>query len=181
MVAFTPEQLSDLEEIKQLKSRYCRATDTCDEALLRQLFTPDVTVEYRGGAYIARCAGVDEMIDFLMNAHHSQMITMHHAHLPDIRFTGADAAEGIWYCEDFHIALDRKEITSGCLIYRDQYVRRDGTWLIARTEYDRVWEAFEPLRPEIAITAHQLARTGRTPDQRRNIDHLLHWKARTAA
>src|SRR5437868_686773 len=99
-MAYTPEQLSDLEEIKQLKSRYCRATDTGDEALLRQLFTADVTVEYRGGAYIASCSGVEEMIDFLMNAHHSQMITMHHAHLPDISFTGPDQAEGIWYCED---------------------------------------------------------------------------------
>jgi len=180
-MAYTPDQLSDLEEIKQLKSRYCRATDTGDETLLRQLFTDDVSVEYRGGAYTAIASGMEEMIEFLMNAHHSEMITMHHAHLPDIRFTGLDHAEGVWYCEDFHIALDRREITSGCLIYRDRYVRRDGRWLIARTEYDRVWEAFEPLRPGIAITAHQLARTGRTPGERRNIDHLLHWKNRDAA
>ncbi|OCC25245.1 hypothetical protein MB02_00745 [Croceicoccus estronivorus] len=180
-MSYTVEQLPDLEEIKRLKSRYCRATDAGDEVLLRQLFTDNVTVEYRGGAYTAIAHGKDEMIDFLMNAHHSEMITMHHAHLPDIEFTGSDSAQGIWYCEDFHIALDRKEITMGCLIYKDQYVRQNGTWLIARTEYDRVWEAFEPLRPGIQVTAHQLARTGRKPDERKNIDHLLHWKDRATA
>lgn len=178
---FTVKELSDIEDIKQLKSRYCRATDTGDEALLRQLFTDDLEVEYRGGGYTAKAQGVEEMIDFLMNAHHSDMITMHHAHLPDIRFTGPDSAEGIWYCEDFHIALDRREMTMGCLIYRDRYVRRADGWKIARTEYDRVWEGTEPLRPGIAITAHQLGRTGRGPGERKNIDHLLHWKSRADA
>ncbi|WP_157215461.1 nuclear transport factor 2 family protein [Flavisphingomonas formosensis] len=180
-MGFTPQQLSDLEEIKQLKSRYCRATDLCDVAMLRALFTPDVTVDYRGGAYTAICRGVDEMLDFLLNAHHSEMITMHHAHLPDIAFTGPDSAEGTWYCEDFHISLDRREITMGCLIYRDRYVRRDGVWKISSTSYDRVWEAFEPLRDGIEITAHSLARAGLPRDQRRDIGHLLHWKDRTAA
>ena len=105
------------------------------------------------------------------------MITMHHAHLPDIVFTGADSARGTWYCEDFHIARDRGQITMGCLIYQDEYVRRDGTWLIARTEYDRVWEAFEPLRPGIEITAHALGKAGLKPGQRKDIGHLLRWNA----
>jgi len=180
-MGFTPQQLSDLEEIKQLKSRYCRATDLCDVALLRTLFTPDVTVDYRGGAYRATCHGIDEMLDFLLNAHHSEMITMHQAHLPDIRFTGPDDAEGSWYCEDFHIALDRRRITMGCLIYRDRYVRREGGWKIAHTEYDRVWEAFEPLRAGIEITAHSLARAGLQRGQRRDIGHLLQWTDRPEA
>ena len=178
---YTLQQLSDLEEIKQLKSRYCRAVDCCDLAALDQIFTDDVWVEYRGGAYIAKFEGKGAMIDFLMNAHHSDMITMHHAHLPEIAFTGADSAEGIWYCEDFHIALDRKEITMGCLIYKDRYVRADGGWKIARTEYDRVWEAFEPIRPGIRITAHLLAKTGLKESERRDISHLLKWRDRAAA
>lgn len=173
---YTLQQLSDLEEIKQLKSRYCRATDKSDADMLREVFTDDVWVEYRGGAYTAKFEGKDAMLDFLLNAHHSEMITMHHAHLPEIVFTGADSADGIWYCEDFHIALDRNEITMGCLIYKDQYVREDGRWKIARTEYDRVWEAFEPIRPGIRITAHALAKTGLKAGERRDISHLLKWK-----
>ena len=180
-MAYTLQQLSDLEEIKQLKSRYCRAVDTADAVMLRTVFTDDVWVEYRGGAYTAKFEGMDAMLDFLMNAHHSEMITMHHAILPEIAFTGADSAQGVWYCEDFHIALDRKEITMGCLIYKDRYVRADGSWKIARTEYDRVWEAFEPIRPGLRITAHALAKAGLQPVQRRDIGHLLKWKDRTAA
>ena len=67
---FTLQQLSDLEEIKQLKSRYCRATDLCDLQMLRTLFTQDVKVRYRGGAYTATCENLEQMTDFLMNAHH---------------------------------------------------------------------------------------------------------------
>jgi hypothetical protein len=178
---YSLQQLSDLAEIKQLKSRYCRATDLCDRAMLESVFTEDVEVDYRGGAYTAVCRGLQEMMDFLLNAHTSDMITMHQAHLPDITFTGPDSAEGTWYCEDFHIALDRREITMGCLIYKDRYVRRADGWKIAATSYDRVWEAFEPIRPGIEITAHHLARTGLKPGERRDISHLLHWKARGAA
>jgi hypothetical protein len=90
-------------------------------------------------------------------------------------FTGADSAQGTWYCEDFHIARDRGQITMGCLIYKDEYVRRGGQWLIARTEYDRVWEAFEPIRAGITITAHALAKAGLKPAERRDIGHLLRW------
>ena len=174
-MAYTLQQLSDLEEIKQLKSRYCRATDLCDVALLRSIFTEDVKVRYRGGAYTATAENLQEKLHFLLNAHHSDMITMHQAHLPDIEFLGEDRARGTWYCEDFHIARDRGQITMGCLIYQDEYVRRAGRWLIARTEYDRVWEAFEPLRPGITVTAHALARKGLKPAERRDIGHLLKW------
>ncbi len=175
---FTLQQLSDLEDIKQLKARYCRAVDLADAAAMRDIFTDDVRVDYRGGAYRATFVGMAGMMDFLLNAHHSEMITMHHAHLPEITFTGADSANGIWYCEDFHIAFDRKEITMGCLIYKDQYVRADTGWKIARTEYDRVWEAFEPIRPGLRITAHALAKAGLQPGERKDIGHLLKWKER---
>ncbi|MBS0380420.1 MAG: nuclear transport factor 2 family protein [Proteobacteria bacterium] len=180
-MAYTLQQLSDLEEIKQLKSRYCRATDLCDVPMLRSIFTPDVKVSYRGGAYTATADGLEQMLDFLLNAHHSDMITMHQAHLPDIEFISADRARGTWYCEDFHIARDRGQITMGCLIYKDEYVRSDGRWLICATEYDRVWEAFEPLRAGITITAHALARAGLKPADRRDIGHLLKWNAQRPA
>ena len=42
-MAFTPQQLSDLEEIKQVKSRYRRGADTCNKALVREVFTDDIS------------------------------------------------------------------------------------------------------------------------------------------
>jgi hypothetical protein len=48
-------------------------------------------------------------------------------------------------------------------------------WKIARTEYDRVIEVIQPLSAEAQITAQHLARTGRTPEQRTDIGHLISW------
>ena len=74
----------------------------------------------------AKLEGIEALLDFLFNSHHFTSITMHHAHLPDIHFTGPDSAEGARYCEDFHINFDHKVITKGCLIYKDHYVRKNG-------------------------------------------------------
>ena len=50
---FTLQQLSDLEDIKQLKHRYFRSIDTGNELELASVFTEDVTIDYRGGGYCA--------------------------------------------------------------------------------------------------------------------------------
>lgn len=174
-MTYTLQQLSDLEEIRTLKHRYYRAIDTADEALLSGLFTEDVTVEYRGGSYLVRLQGRANMLDFLMSSFHSDAVAMHHGHMPDIGFTGEDSAEGLWYLEDVYISLERKEITAGSAIYRDRYLRVDGQWKIANTEYDRIMEVVEPIRPGMQITTHYLAKVGRKPHERSDISSLITW------
>ena len=174
-MAYTLQQLSDLEEIRTVKHRYYRGIDTADEAMLATLFTPDVTVEYRGGGYLVRLAGRDAMLDFLMNSFHADSVATHMGHMPDITLTGDDEAEGIWYLDDVYISLERQDVTTGSAIYHDRYRRVDGQWKIAHTEYDRIAEVVRPLTPDMNITAHHLAKAGRKAHERGDISHLITW------
>lgn len=176
-MAYTVQQLSDLEDIRTLKHRYFRGIDTADLALLGTLFTNDLTVDYRGGTYRVRLAGRDNMLEFLANSFHSGAVAMHHGHMPEITLTGEDSAEGIWYLEDIFINLENRSHTIGSAIYRDQYVRENGAWRIARTEYDRVFEMIRPLAQDAQITSHHLATAGRKPAERTEIGHLIEWEA----
>jgi len=174
-MAYTLQQLSDLEDIRTLKHRYFRGIDTADGALLATLFTDDIAVDYRGGGYRVRLEGREKMLDFLANSFHSDAIAMHHGHMPEITLTGDDTATGIWYLEDIFISLDRQTHTIGSAIYRDEYRRTGDGWKIARTEYDRVIELTMPLDPRVQIGSHHLAKTGRKPHERTDISHLISW------
>lgn len=172
---FTLQQLSDAEDIKILKHRYFRAIDMADEALLQTLFTDDVKVEYRGGAYLVRINGKAQMIDFVLTSFNSDAAGMHHGHMPEITFINNDEAEGIWYLEDIFISLERKDFTIGSALYKDRYRRVDGAWKIAVSEYDRIMEVVEPLTATKNLTVHYLAKHGRPPGQRSDISHLITW------
>lgn len=176
-MAYTLQQLSDLEDIRTLKHRYFRGIDTADAALLGTLFTNDLTVDYKGGTYRVRLEGRDKMLEFLANSFHSGAVAMHHGHMPEITLTGEDSAEGLWYLEDIFIDVERSSHTIGSAIYRDVYRREDGVWKIARTEYDRVFEMIRPLAADAQITAHHLATAGRKPEDRSDISHLIEWEA----
>jgi len=176
-VAYTLQQLSDLEDIRTLKHRYFRGIDTADMALLSGLFTADVGVEYRGGTYRVRLSGHGDMMEFLANSFNSDAVAMHHGHMPEITLTGEDSAEGIWYLEDIFINLELQLHTIGSAIYRDQYRREDGVWKIARTEYDRVFEMIRPLAADAQISYHYLATAGRKREERSDISHLIEWES----
>jgi len=176
-MTYTLQQLSDLEDIRTLKHRYFRGIDTADASLLGTLFTADVSVDYRGGNYRVSLQGRNDMLEFLANSFHSGAIAMHHGHMPEITLTGANSAEGLWYLEDIFINLEQKTHTIGSAIYRDHYRREGDRWLIARTEYDRVFEMIRPLAEDAEITAHHLAKVGRKPEERGDVGHLISWLA----
>lgn len=179
-MAYTLQQLSDLEDIRTLKHRYFRGIDTADAGLLADLFTDDVSVDYRGGTYRVALGGKADMLEFLANSFHSGALAMHHGHMPEITLTGADEAEGVWCLEDIFINLESRTHTIGSAIYRDRYRREGGAWRIAHTEYDRVIELIFPLDDRAQITAHHLARIGRQPDERTDISRMLAWLPPTA-
>ena len=177
-MAYTLQQLSDLEEIKVLKSRYFRGIDTADWALLDGMFTADVNVEYIGGDYHVKLTGDHAMMEFLGNSFHSETLAMHQGHLPEITFTGPDSAEGLWYLEDIFINLEDKYHTYGTAIYRDHYRREGGQWRIASTVYDRVMEVTEPLHEGARYVVSRLAAKGRQPAERTDISHLITWETK---
>jgi hypothetical protein len=176
-MAYTLQQLSDLEDIRTLKHRYFRGIDTADSKLLEGLFTEDLTVDYRGGNYRVTVKGRKDMLTFLANSFTSDAVAMHHGHMPDITLTGPDTATGIWYLEDIFVSLERKIHTIGTAIYKDEYRREGGTWKIAKTEYDRVIELNSPLDPAVTVDSHYLAKVGLKPNERTDVSHLISWAA----
>ena len=174
-MAYTLQQLSDLEDIRTLKHRYIRSIDTADLKLLATLLTDDISVDYRGGDYRVTLSGKDNFLEFTANSFNSNAVAMHHGHMPDITLTGEDTATGLWYLEDIFISLDSKSHTIGTAIYKDEYRREDGVWKIARTEYDRVIELVWPLDPAINVSSHFLAKTGRKPHELTDNSRFITW------
>lgn len=174
-MGYTLGQLSDLEEIRQLKARYFRCIDTGNEAELATLFTDDVTIDLKGGGYRLQVAGRDEMVDFIGSSFNSDVVAMHHGHTPEIAFASADEAKGTWYLQDRFIDPARNTDTVGSSLYYDTYRRTADGWKIAASEYERVYEAVTPIDPAMSITAHLLARTGRPPERRADTSRWLTW------
>jgi hypothetical protein len=129
MSADALHQLIDLEAIKQLKARYFRYMDTKQWDKWRLLFADDCRFEASRIWH-----DPDEWVRDL-SASLQEMTTVHHGHMPEIRFTGADTARGIWAMVD-HLEWDRADRpeTHGLLgygHYEDEYRRIGGEWKIS--------------------------------------------------
>ena len=174
-MGYTLQQLSDLEDIRQLKARYFRCIDTGAEAELATLFAEDVAIDLRGGSYRLQVNGRTDMVDFIGSSFNSDVVAMHHGHTPEIAFTGDDEAGGTWYLHDRFIDPARGTDTVGSSLYHDTYRRTPDGWKIAASEYQRVFEEVRPINPAAKITAHLLATTGRPPERRVDTGRWLTW------
>ena len=144
------QQLVEIEAIKQLKGRYQRSVDTKDWDLMRSVFAPNAQSVYSDGKYTFddREAIIKFLQDGLGDPERVQ--SMHHAHTPEIEITSETTAKGTWYLEDFVVSQLPSEgaphgtVMHGTGIYMDEYVKIDGTWMIAKTGYERIFEDFQP-------------------------------------
>lgn len=153
--------LEDIELIRQLKYRYCRCIDTANIAELKTLFVEDASVCYVGGTYRFEASGRDKILEALEYAFHSQAIAFHHVNHPEIEVLTPTTAAGTWYLKDWFLDLKNRVITDGSALYKDQYVKQDGAWLIQRATYERIYEIVTPVTETPNITAHYLARHGK--------------------
>jgi SnoaL-like domain len=129
----------DLEQIRQLKYTYFRLLDTKRFSELAQLFVEDGTTAYDSGNLSQR--GRDEIFAFLDGSLGGPgIVTLHHGHHPEITLTGPTTAEGVWYLEDRVTVPDADLVIAGTALYRDEYVKVDGSWRIKHTGYDRIFE-----------------------------------------
>ncbi len=163
---FTLQQLSDLEDIKQLKSAYFRCIDTGGMEELRTLLTEDISIDLRGGSYRARLTGRNNMVNFIGSAFNSDVIAMHQGHGPEISFVDDDTAKGLWYLQDIFIDPIRKTNTIGSSIYKDVYKRESDGWKINVSEYDRIYEMVVPIEDLSNITYSHLSKHGWPPEKR---------------
>lgn len=154
-------QLEDIEQIKRLKYAYCRCIDTANVAELKGLFTEDASVRYQGGSYLFEAQGRDKILEAIGFAFHSQAIAFHHVNHPEIDVTSPTEATGTWYLKDWFLDLKHKIITDGSALYKDNYVKQNGKWLIKRATYTRIFEIVTPVTDAPNITAHYLAQHGK--------------------
>ena len=139
----TPEDLVEIELIKQLKYRYLRLLDQHEFDEMRTVLTPDATARYSDGKY--SFDGADAIIDFLKESMGStSFLSSHACHHPEITLHGDGTASGIWKLEDQVIVGDFDVAIRGAAFYEDEYVETDDGWRIAVTGYRRIYEEMHP-------------------------------------
>jgi hypothetical protein len=132
-------ELLEIEAIKQVKYSYFRLLDLKRFDELGELLTAGCTASYEDGrrSFEGRAAIVRFLTDSLADP---GIVTEHHGHHPEVVVTGQDTATGVWYLQDRVIVAGADLEIGGTAFYRDEYVKTDGRWYIAHTEYERVFE-----------------------------------------
>jgi SnoaL-like domain len=136
--------MDDLEQIKQLKARYCRTMDTKDWTSMRRLFADDVTVDTTdsGGGLVT---GADEFMTFL-EATIGDVVTVRQCHTPEIDLESPTRASGVWAMEEMLRWPDGTEL-HGYGHYHETYEKRSGRWCIASCTLTRLRMDFTPPAP----------------------------------
>jgi uncharacterized protein (TIGR02246 family) len=130
-----PSRLADLEEIKQLKARYFRLMDTKQWEAWGDVFTEDCTMQ-NGPPESPAVRGRREIVAYV-RGHIEHVITVHHGHMPEIRFHSPKRASGIWAMYD-QLRAPGFEV-DGWGHYHEEYRRcADGRWRIASTRLTRL-------------------------------------------
>ncbi len=144
--------LEAIERIKQLKSRYFRLMDTANFAELKTVFTDDAGIHYRGPNHDNKRQGWADIEAFFRETFTDKQFGFHTGHHPEITVDG-DTATGIWYLHDKFISLKYNVTIEGTALYHDQYVKEDGEWKIAFSEYDRLFEEITQRNDAMTITS----------------------------
>ena len=133
------QQLLDIEQIKQLKARYFRLLDTKQWDDWGLVFATNCVMEVPEAEMVnhGRAEIVTKVSAALLGAR-----TAHHGHMPEIEITGDGTARGVWAMFDYVEWPEQQDGTrvglQGYGHYREEYVREDGEWRIARTRLERL-------------------------------------------
>jgi uncharacterized protein (TIGR02246 family) len=133
--------LLELEAIKQLKARYFRCMDTKDWEGFAEVFTPEAELDVTedAGADAGRVKGREQIVAGIQQVIGAAR-TVHHGHMPEIKLTGPDRAEGIWAMYDYvEFASEPQPVgIRGYGHYHETYEKSDGQWRIARMRLSRL-------------------------------------------
>jgi hypothetical protein len=157
----TPADLIEIAAIERVKYAYFRCLDLKQWDDIAELFVPEATCAYSAGAYSYE--GRDAIVGFFRKAMgRESFLSSHKAHHPEIELTGPDTATGVWALEDWVIDTQWNLDIRGAAFYTDDYVKRDGKWLILRTAYKRVFEEIVPRSEKAQLTASWWGTGGRS-------------------
>lgn len=139
LLGSAPVRLGDIEAIKQLKARYFRFIDTKDWVAFRDLFTDDCK------HYLPE----ESSVPFMTNEEYLPMmesmlgdgVTTHQGFTPEIGFTSAAEAEGIWAMHDYvqvNAPNGRVSIKGWGHYYETYRKCEDGRWRISSKRNTRL-------------------------------------------
>jgi len=135
----SPEDLVEIERIKQLKARYFQLMDQKRWDEWADVFCEDVVIDTteEGSPLIHGRAAFKEYLPPILE----NVKTCHHGHTPVITRSGPDEAEGTWAMEDmlWWPAGSPMEHLWGLGWYEEKYRRGpDGEWRIAHLKLRRI-------------------------------------------
>jgi ketosteroid isomerase-like protein len=93
------EKLLAIEEIKQLKARYCRAIDEKHLQEWRNVFSDDAVILAPEVQERPKIVGIEAILEFVGSALEGAT-RVHHLHAPEIAVANDSEATGIWAMED---------------------------------------------------------------------------------
>lgn len=123
------QQLVDIEDIKQLKARYCICVAKEDWKTFETLFAEDLQFITTDGVVHEPRSGF--MAFHKKNIQEAKLWGVIHCYTPLITLTGADNATGIWAMEDFHVWPGNEGPRIGHHAYghyHEEYVRLPDGW-----------------------------------------------------
>jgi len=123
-VSLDLDSLIALDEIKRLKARYCQCIDQHRWTEFATLFADDAELTTDREGSINTIHGRDAIAARISKTL-ATANTIHHASNPDIHFTSATTAEGIWTASYTNEAWP----VTGHGHYIERYEKRDGRWL----------------------------------------------------
>jgi hypothetical protein len=134
------EDLWEIEQIKQLKARYCRFLDTKDWAAFAQLFTADC-VHYLPGAEVSGSITNDDYLGGL-KVQLADAVTVHHVLAPEITLLNPTEAEGVWAMSG-SLRVGSPDGPRGHQAYGHYFESyrkgRDNRWRISAKRNVRLW------------------------------------------
>tara|TARA_A100001037_G_scaffold299984_1_gene326658 strand:+ start:490 stop:930 length:441 start_codon:yes stop_codon:yes gene_type:complete len=144
----TDDKLREMEEIKQLKSRYFRLMDTKKFDDWSFCFTEDVKARYEGAPRFSESMPTDIEIEGsgdLVNGVRSLLenaVSTHQGFMPELEILGDKKASGIWAMYD-RVLLSSCDF-QGWGHYHEEYVKESSGWKIksihlTRLRVEEVW------------------------------------------
>jgi hypothetical protein len=132
--------MSNYEDIRNVKARYFRYLDTRAWKSLRGILTEDFVGDF-GPSDAEQFTSADAFVENL-KATLKDATTVHHGHMPEIEFQGDVQATAVWSMED--IVQTPQYDLHGYGHFSDEYRLVDGEWLISNSRLTRLKLDFTP-------------------------------------
>ncbi len=126
-----------IEEVRQLKARYCRAVDLKLWDVFADLFTDDLQIDF---AESTTHPMTKEQFVESARRHFTGAVSVHHVHVAEIEIIDDAHARAICPMFDFVDAAEGSGYDShtGWGHYVEEYRKVDGRWYISRTQLTRI-------------------------------------------